>query len=206
MAEPSHTSQKAVKAIWDQVAQKGPDGKKVILFANRDDLVYLFCTGFVDERKFALYDWVDSFKPCLQEDGSYAVTETEWMDKARFRFSGPIGQPFDPSKIREGDWSEQEIEALLKGALLPAVYFTEKEFRSIFDEARPTFFENGTYKMTKDVKKDLKAFVDMYPSPAQVRALGLAEARASKAGSAFSTGPAQSQVVAQRLSDLLGKR
>ncbi len=198
---------RAVRAIWDKVAQPGTNGKKFIVFANRNDLVYLFCTGFVDERKHTLRDWVDSFQECLQEDGSYAVPEEHWMSKAQYRFSGPVGQPFNPLLLREGDWSEKEMEGLIKGFLLPAVYFTEKEFRSIFDEAKPTFFKNGVYKVTKDVKQDFKTLLDMYPSPAQVRALGLAEARAQmsgKAGSGFTTGPAQSQVAAQRLADLLG--
>src|SRR5579885_1144140 len=93
---------RAVRAIWDQVAPPGTNGKKVITFADRNDLVYLFCTGFVDERKFTLHDWVDSFQESLQEDNSYAVSEAQWMSKAKFRYSGPVGQPFDPMLLREG--------------------------------------------------------------------------------------------------------
>jgi len=206
-SQPNDASIRALRAIWDKVAQPGVDGKKIIIFANRNDLVYLFCTGFVDERKFTLYDWVDSFKDCLQENGSYVLNEEQWMSKARFRFYGPVGQPFNALLLREGDWTEQDMENLIKGFMLQAVYFTEKEFRTIFEEAKEAFFKDGVYKMTKEVKKDFKALIDMYPSPAQVRALGLSEARAQmsgKTGSGFSTGPAQSQVAAQKLADLLG--
>ena len=204
---PSEKSIKAVRAIWDKVAQPGPDGKKYISFANRNDLVYLFCTGFVDETRHTLHDWVDSFKDSLQENGSYKVNEAQWMNKAQFRYSGPTGQPFDPMQLRNGTWTEQEMEAMIKTHLLPAVYFSEKELRAIWNEAKETFYIKGSYQVTPEVKKDLRMMIDMYPSPAQVRAIGLAEARAQmsgKMGSGFATGPAQSQVAAQRLADLLG--
>lgn len=205
--QPNEQAIRAVKAIWAAVSQAGPDGKKYLHFANRNDLVYLFCTGFVDETKHTLTDWVDSFKEALQPDGSYRLTEEQWMAKARFRYCGPVGRPFDPMLLREGDWPEKDMETLIKTYLLPAVYFTEKEFRTIFDEAKPTFFSGGIYKISRQVKEDLKKMIDLYPSPAQVRALGLAEARADMAnkGSGFTTGQAQSQVAAQRLSDLLNR-
>lgn len=199
---------KAVKAIWSAVAQTGSDGKKYITFVGRNDLVYLFCTGFVDESKHTLHDWVESFKEAAQPDGSYRLSEEQWMDKARFRYCGPVGRPFDPLLIKEGDWPEKDMELLIKSHILPAVYFTEKEFRSIFDEAKESFFSAGVYKITREVKEDLKKLIDMYPSPAQVRALGLAEARAERSGqkgSGYTTGQAQSQVAAQRLSDLLNR-
>ena len=69
----------------------------------------------------------------------------------------------------------------------------------------------GSYHVTPEVKKDLRMMIDMYPSPYQVRALGLAEARAQMGigkggavGPRYASGPAQSQVAAQRLADLLG--
>lgn len=211
MPSPSEKSVKAVHAIWDKVAQPGPDGNKQICFVNRNDLVYLFCTGFVDESRHTLHDWVDSFKDSLQEDGSYKVNEAQWMDKARFRHSGPVGQPFDPMQLRDGAWTEQEMEAMIKTHLLPAVYFSEKELRAIWNEAKDTFYLKGSYHVTPEVKKDLRMMIDMYPSPGQVRALGLAEARAQMGiskggavGSRYASGPAQSQVAAQRLADLLG--
>ncbi|HEX5038306.1 MAG TPA: hypothetical protein VFX30_14205 [bacterium] len=207
-SQPSDAAIKAVKAIWAAVSQAGPDGKKYLTFVSRTDLVYLFCTGFVDESKHTVHDWVESFKDSLQPDGSYRLSEEQWMDKARFRYCGPVGRPFDALLIKEGEWQEKEMETLIRLHILPAVYFTEKEFRSIFDEARESFFSGGVYKITRAVKEDLKKLIDMYPSPAQVRALGLAEARAERSGqkgSGYSTGQAQSQVAAQRLSDLLNR-
>lgn len=204
---PSEQAVKAVKAIWTAVAQPGPDGKKVLNFAGRNDIVYLYCTGFVDETKYTLQDWTDAFKDSLQTDGSYVLTEDRWMDKARFRYCGSVGRPFDPLLMKEGEWPEKEMELLIKLHILPAVYFTEKEFRSIFDEARASFYANGVYKISRPIKEDLKKLIDMYPSPAQVRALGLAEARAQQQakGSGFTTGQAKSQEAAQRLSDLLSR-
>jgi hypothetical protein len=205
----SEQSLKAVKAIWNAVAQPAKDGKKYISFSNRNDIVYLYCTGFVDENRFTLHDWVESFKDGLKEDGSYLLNEEQWMEKARHRYTGPIGKHFDPMLIKEGEWPERDMEGLIQMHILPAVYFTESEFRSIFDEAKDTFYANGIYRITQQVKEDLKKMIDLYPSPAQVRALGVAEAKAEmeqkKKGSGFTTGPAQSQMAAQRLSDLLSR-
>ncbi len=215
----SDTSYKALKEIWARVSIKAPDGKNYILFKVRDDIVYLYCTGFVDEKKHTLKEWVEAFDDSRMPNGMYMVGEDQWMDKVRFRYSGPVGQPFDPMSVREGDWPEAAMEKLIQEKILPAVYFTEPEFRSIWNEARATFYKDGIYRISAAVKNDLKSLLDSYPSPAQVRALGILEAKLNlgqisgaaglpKAGTstAYAQGPTPSQVAAGKLAALLSKK
>ncbi len=201
-----------LRAIWERLSKPGPAGKKFLILKHRNDIVYLYSTGFVDESQITLLDWVKAFEDSLQKDGSYLITEEQWMDKAPYHYSGPVGTPFDAMTLREGDWSEADMETLLREKILPATYFTESEFRRIFNEAKPTFFSGGVYKISPAVKKDLKELLELCPSPAQVRALGVLEARKQPAPSSpptprsgFASGPSQSEVAAQRLANLLSQ-
>ncbi len=204
----SERSLKTLRLAWNQLSKPGPGGKKRLFFADRNDVAYLYCTGFVDESKYSLLDWVDSFKESLQPDGSYLLTEEQWMNKVRFHYAGAIGRPFDCLSLREGDWTTEAMEDLIRHHIVPSVFFSEKEFRAIFDEVKPNYFAKGVYRINKSFKEDLKKLVEMYPSPAQIRALGVAEMRAHPSrtkGGSFSLGPTPSQVAAQRLSGLLSK-
>lgn len=206
---PSKHSLKTFQLTWNQVAKAGSDGKKSLSFSDRNDLVALYCSGFVDESKHTVHDWVAAFKGHLQPDGaSYLLTEEEWMNKVRFHYDGPVGKPFNPLILREGEWSEANVESLIKHHILPAVYFNENEFRTVWDEAKPQFFVNGKYVVTKKFKEDLSQLVEAYPSPAQVRAWGVEDVRNQMAvkGSGFASGPARSQVATQRLTELISKR
>lgn len=210
----SEKSYRTLQSIWDKLSKPGKEGKKWLAFKDRNDLVYLFSTGFVDESQYSLQDWVKAFEESRQPDGSYLISEGQWLEKVKYHYSGPIGVPFDPMMLREGDWTDQQMELLIKEKILPAIYFTEAEFRKILEEVKPTFYANGVYKISAPVKKDLKELIDMIPSPAQVRALGVSEARGqmssgSNSGqnpSGFSKGPAQSELAAQRLASILLKK
>lgn len=195
------------KLIWDQVAQAGPDGKKKLSFQGRFDVVGLFCSGFVDESRFTVHDWLAAFEPHKQTDGSYLLTEEQWLEKMKFHYDGPVGRPFDPLMLREGEWEDSRVVALIENHILPAVYFNEQEFRMIWDETKPQYFVNGKFVVSRKFKEDLRDLVEAYPSPGQVRALGLAEIRAQRSKQAgFVPGPTKSQSATQRLADLLSKR
>lgn len=190
------------------MAKAGPGGEKKLYFNGRNDVVALFCSGFVDDSKHTVQEWVEAFQKHVQPDGSYLLTEEEWMEKAVFHFDGPVGKPFDPLMLREGEWSESSIQSLIKHHILPAVYFNEKEFAMVWDEARPQYLVKGKFIISKKFKEDLKNLVESYPSPSQVRAWGLEDMRkkAASKGSGFASGPARSQVATQRLTDLISKR
>lgn len=210
----SEKSYKTLQSIWDKLSKPAKDGKKWLTFRDRNDLVYLYSTGFVDEKQYTLQDWIKAFDDSRQADGSYLIAEGSWMDKVKFHYAGPIGVPFDPLDLRDGDWTEADMEKVIVEKILPSIYFTEAEFRKIFDEVKPTFFLNGVYKLNSAVKKDLKELIDLIPSPAHVRALGVAEARgraspgSKSAGvsTGFSSGPSQSEAAAQRLANILLKK
>ena len=105
----SEKSYQALRAIWDKVAVQAPDGKKYLIFKSRTDLDYLYCTGFVDEAKYKPDDWVGAFSDSLMPNGAYMVNEAQWLDKEKFHFWGPVGVPWNPLELREGEWTEAQF-------------------------------------------------------------------------------------------------
>lgn len=217
---PSAQAQKALKEIWDATSVAAPDGNRYLLFKGRDDLIYLYCCGFVDEAKFTVEDWVDAFEDSLMPTGAYMVGEPQWMAKSSFRYEGPVGRPFDPYSIREGEWSEAEMQALIKEKILPSVWFNEEEFRKIMEMAKTDgFYLNGKYRITPAFKADLLYLLNTYPSARRVREMRLDEAwarqmqkespgafgKAAKT-SGFTTGKTPSEQAAERLTELVSKK
>lgn len=205
-------SLRALQSIWDGVAAKAPDGNKCIFFNSRTDIEYLYATGFVDEKQFSLQEWIDSFSDSLQPDGRYLVNEIQWMDKARYRYSGPVGAPFDPMTLREGEWTEEEIKSLAKEKLFPSVYFSVENFEKIMEDVKKgPYYVNGKFIVNQAVKADWAWILNEYPSPRRIREMRLMEARTAahptgqKGPSRFTSEPPPSQKAAERLRAILSK-
>lgn len=217
-------AQDPMKYIWEQVSQPDAQGLRLIRYGGRNDLLYLYETGFVDTDKFKLEDWVDAFKDSLQKDGRYVLTETQWMAKKKFRYDGPIDVPFDPLALPEQLWEPVDFEKLLKEKILPAMSIPEKTFRESLQRVKDKMFVRGKVNVDKQFKAVLKQLFDMSPSPRRYREVSLQEAL-QKGGkgptkaapvatstptaqqkSGFSKGPAASQMAVDQLSKLLGKR
>jgi hypothetical protein len=142
------------------------------------------------------------------------VTEEQWMAKVPYHYSGPIHPPYDPMSIREGEWSEGELEELLWEKLKPCVYFTKEEWGKIIGEVKRTVpKKDGKFLISKQLKQDWTNFVNTYASPRRILQLGVAQLRAAQTApaspgskSGFAQGPAASRQVADRLSQLIAKR
>ncbi len=212
----SDKSFRALKEIWDSVSIKTPDGKQFILFKKREDIEYQYCSGFVNESEFSLEEWVDSFSDSRMPNGMYLVSEEQWMDKVRFHYSGPVSDPFDPLTLREGEWSEEEMDELVREKILPSIYLSAEDFGKVFEAAkRHGLSVNGHYRINQATKEGLLDLINDCPSPRRVRELLRAEVRASRKGSTglsqgigatgFTKGPSASQVAAERLGQLLKK-
>lgn len=210
-------SQKILKAMWEKVAKPGADGKKYIIIKNRTDLEYHYWSGFVDDDQFTVQDWIAAFQDSLLPNGMYLVNEPQWMDKASYHYSGPINAPYDPMTIREGEWTEEDLEKLVWENIKPCVYFSKEDFGKVIAEAKKSMpRSNGNYVISNALKKDWLEFMNTYASPKRVLQMGVAQLRAAKgqaasggpavAGSGFVQGPGPSQQVADKLSQLIAKR
>lgn len=214
---PGEKSQQILQKMWDRCAKPGADGRKQIIIKNRTDLEYHYWSGFVDDEKFTIQEWVDAFQDSLLPNGMYLVTEDQWMEKAEYHYSGPIDPPWDPMTIREGEWGETELEELAWNRLKPNVYFPKEDFSKIIAEVKKTMPRaNGKYLISRALKQDWTEFVNTYASPRRVLQMGVAQLRASSGQSTsqqvggpqtgFAKGPAASRQIADKLSDLIGRR
>lgn len=206
---PFEKSHPALKAIWEKVSVRAPDGKNYLLFKNRKDLEYLYCTGFVDVDRYPLDEWVETFSDSLMPNGAYMVTEEQWMDKVRFHYSGPVGRPFDPMTLREGEWSEEEIRTLIREKILPSVYITADQFEKVIEDVKQgPYYVNGKFLINQAVKADLLTTLNNYASPRRIRELAVVEAGEGSGrteGKGFVKGPTPSQQAAERLSQIISK-
>ncbi len=210
-----------MKFIWDGVSEpstSSPASPRVIKYRDRNDLEYLYKTGFVDTDKFTLKEWVESFKDSLQPNGDYILTESQWMKKGRYRYDGPIDAPFDPMEMREGSWNTQDLQKLVQEKLLPSLE-VEEEFltKSIFGE-KPPPVDRGLVMITHPFKINLQHLLTQRPTPRRLRELSLAQVKSKSdaspsqaktplpQGSSFSQGPSSSQTTMDRLSKLLSKK
>lgn len=209
-----------MKAIWEAVSQAFPDGQKKIIWRNANDLQYLYETGFVDTDQFSLEQWTKAFEESRQPNGSYLVTEEQWLAKRSYRYNGPTGEPFDPLSMREGEWTPEEIEDLIANRLLPSTILKRESFDQMLAKGREMGrFINGKYIINKPFKFGLKQLLDFYPSPKRQRELAVQEARkklkATKETASvskqevpttgFATGPSKEKQMTDQLSKLLWK-
>ncbi len=214
-------SRQVFRKIWDKVAKPGLDGRKLIVIRNRADLEYHWWSGLVDEDKYSMQDWVAAFQDSLLPNGGYFVTEEQWMAKAEYHYAGPIDSPFDPMTIREGEWSEEALDDLVWNKLKPCVYFSKDDWGKIIAEVKKTLpKKNDRYVISHPLKQEWTTFVNTYSSPRRVLQLGVYQLRAqqkgqtgplgpsptSPAATGYAQGPASSRTIADRLSQLIGKR
>ena len=117
-----------MKSIWDATAIAYPNGKTLIRWTSRNDLVYLYDIGFVDTDQFSPEQWIKSFEDSLQKDFSYLVTEEQWMAKRSYRYEGPTELPFNPLTMREGEWEPAELDAIVYQKILPSTTLKKEHF------------------------------------------------------------------------------
>ncbi len=217
MAQTQDDSVKTFQSIWQRVSQQATDGNRYIFFKSLTDIEYLYCTGFVDEEVYSIKQWVESFNDSRQPDGSYVITEGEWMDKIPFRHVKPVGPPFDPMTMKDGDWSEEEMQKFIQTTLLPNLFFTKEEFQQIFALAKQNgLYVNGKYRITPLIKRDIHQMITQYPSPRRARELAMHESKQAQAaasgtaapsqGTGFQRGAPASQQAAMKLQDLISKK
>src|SRR5204863_7506137 len=94
--------------------------------------------------KYSLQDWVSAFLPSRLADGSYIVNHEQWMEKKKFRYTGPVGHPFEPSKIPEKEYDEADFLKLLKEKIIPNTIFDESAMPQLLATLKvPQKLKNG---------------------------------------------------------------
>lgn len=207
-------SEQQMHSIWNRVSRLAKDGKKYIVFKTAHDLAYLYASGFVDSKKFTYQNWMDAFAASKLKEGSYLVTYDQWMEKAKYHYHGPVGEPFDPMQLEDRLYAEKEFIEILKKKVIPETIFDESQVGSFTNNLKAQGrFVNGQVNIDKEAKKFMLQFMNTYPSPMRVLriqvqrmskakkgAIGAAQSQAQKSG--FAVGQTAQQITAAKLDSL----
>lgn len=203
-----------LEVIFNQVSKEEKDGKRHIFFKDHVDIAFLYATGFVDAKKFNYKQWLDSFDPSKQPDGSYIVSKEQWMEKRKFYYDGPIHPPWDPMAVEEREYSEKEIHDLLVEKVLPCTIFDASYAQVYINNLKAQGrLANGKAKVDKPAKEYILQVINQYPSPMRVLEVSVYRLRDTRLGqtqaaqnqiqkSGFAAGMTAQEIHAQRLASL----
>lgn len=204
-----------MEEIWETVSQPAPDGKRYLTFKDLGGLSFLYVTGFVDIKKYSFKEWIDSFLPSRQKDGSYLVSHDGWREKKKFRYEGPVTPPFDPNAIVEEEYTEADFIQLINDRVVPNTFMIEeKAVPELIQRLKAAKkIKDGKIFVDRAVKKGITLLVDQYPSPRRVlelmtfelKKVNKAEGEKARRGaekSGFKAGRTAQEIAATRLAEM----
>lgn len=156
----------AMEQIWEKVAALNEQGKKVILYKNVSDLVFLYANGFVDTLQYKLEEWVQAFQDSQQKDGSFRITRPQWLAKKKYRYDGLVEKPFDPWQIKEREYSEKEFGVMLRAFIVPSTWLTPEAVPQVIANYKSHGkFKDGKILVNEEIRQDFARMLRLYPSP-----------------------------------------
>jgi len=148
--------------IWERVP-KTASGQIQYLAG---DIPYLYRNGFVDTTRYTYQQWKAAFDDVLQDDGTYLVSKEKFMSLRVFRYEGPVFKPFEAARVREGEWSDEDLQKLFDRSIKPSSTVTQDIFwnsvKALKDQG---FIQNGKLFVNQAVKNQLNYLIERFPSP-----------------------------------------
>lgn len=150
--------------IWERIP-KCKDGKTIRYVP--DDVPYLYHNGFVDTLQFTFKQWETALSPFKRSDGSYTLDKGAFMSLRLFRYNGPSHAAFDPARLREGAWPDDELEYLFEKSIKPSSSIT----REIFWNSVKALKKHGAVNdkdelvVSEKTRKQLAYLLEKFPSP-----------------------------------------
>ena len=201
--------------IWDKLPkEKDLNGNDYIEYVTTD-LPYLYENGFVDTQKYTLDEWliaIIAFKN--DETGTYQLNREQFLSLRVFRYDGQLRAPFEPMRIREGNWTEEELWKLFVLSIKPSSTLSDQQFAGMIESAKKKgLFVNGQFRVDRPFKVRLNQIVQENPSPLRKLELRVAERRREqdsstlkKESSKFTVGKTKAETTSKAFADLLMKR
>jgi len=159
------TNANQMEYIWERIP-KLKDGKTIRYL--KSDIDYLYYHGFVDTTKYTIEQWKAAFTPFKTKEGNFELNKAQFLSLRAFRYTGPAHEVFDPMRITEGPWSDDDLNLLYKRSVAKASALTSKTFWAYIDALKkiPTRVnEDGHFIIDKAVKIGLYQLIEKYPSP-----------------------------------------
>ncbi len=155
-------NQDAMEFIWERI----PKTKEGNIQYLPGDIPYLYRNGFVDTRQIPYQQWKAVFAECEQKDGTYLVGREKFLSLRAYRYEGPVFKPFDPARIREGEWTDEDLQKLFEKSIKPSSGISEDVFwnsvKSLKDQG---LVNKGNLVVDQTVKNQLKYLIERFPSP-----------------------------------------
>lgn len=158
-----------MEQIWEKIATPDATGEKVVVYKGEQDLVFLYANGLVDADQYGLEEWVAAFADSRQKDGTYRLTHEQWMAKKKFRYNGPVHKPFDPQRLKDGEYTPEEFYGILKEELVPSTWLTEQSIPKVMKNYQAAGkFKDGKFVIDQALKDDFEKILRFYPSPLRI--------------------------------------
>ncbi|MDO8462230.1 MAG: hypothetical protein Q7S98_05160 [Deltaproteobacteria bacterium] len=196
-----------LQTIWPQIHPKTKkNGKEYVQYSDKD-LLYLYQSQFADQKKCSLNEWKNSFRDSLQTDGTYLVSYEQFLAKAKYYNTRmPSSPPFDPATLKEGVWSEAELDRLFREKIQPETLYTFEEWQEIKEKLRRLYpkqlgqvpKKEGGLFVSDLFKKEVQIILDKFPSVMRLRAIQMQKDKASSGKSHFEHGPEVSQGIVEK--------
>ncbi len=148
--------------IWERV----PKTRAGLINYLPGDIPYLYRNGFVDTTRFPYQQWKAAFDDCLQSDGTYLVSKNKFLSLRTFRYEGPVFKPFEAQKVREGEWTDEDLQKLFDRSIQPSSTVTHDIFwNSVKALKSQGFVQNEKLFVNQAVKNQLNYLIERFPSP-----------------------------------------
>lgn len=155
----------AMEYIWERLP-KNKDGKTISYLPG--DPAYLYHNGFVDAIKYTFDQWLSALIPFKNKDSSgYTLDRRGFMMLKVFRYHGPSHEVFDPVKLRDGSWPNDELEYLYENSVRYSSTISRDIFWRSIDALKKKGFtdKSGQLLVNDVVKKQFEYLVEKFPSP-----------------------------------------
>lgn len=155
----------AMEYIWERLP-KNKDGKTIHYLPG--DVPYLYQNGFVDAVKYTYEEWQKALLPFKDRDGEgYTLDKQQFLALRLFRYNGPSHEVFEPEKLRDGPWPEDELEYLFENSIKYSSTIPKDMFwRAITTLKSKGFMDSqGEFLVNDTVKKQFQYLVEKFPSP-----------------------------------------
>lgn len=158
----SEAAQDPMEYIWERV----PKNENGHIHYLAGDIPYLYRNGFVDTTIYTYQQWKSAFSDCLQTDGTYIVAKDKFMSLRKYRYVGPVFSPFEAQKVREGEWTDEDLQKLFDLSIKPSSTITQDIFwnsvKALKDQG---FIQNNHLFVNQAVKNQLNYLIERFPSP-----------------------------------------
>lgn len=122
-----------MEIIWRRVPKTLKGDVEYIVY-EAHDLPALYESGLVDTQRYSLEQWERAFENCKGEDGCFWVSYEKMISLGQYRFSKIVAEPFDPLRVRTGEYTIEQLWRLFEKAVIPSCSLPPEKIKELFNK------------------------------------------------------------------------